>query len=89
MKPLQIGLLGLGTVGGSTYQVLQRNKAQIQRRLGRSVLITMVADLDVVKAKSLVDADCQVVSDARCGYDHHPGRGTSPVLRLHAAQNSG
>jgi len=64
MRPLQIGLLGIGTVGNGTYQVLQRNKLQIERRLGRSLHISMVADLDVAKARAQVDQDCEVVSDA-------------------------
>ena len=64
MRPLQIGLLGMGTVGNGTYQVLQRNKLQIERRLGRSMHISMVADLDVAKARAQVDQDCEVVSDA-------------------------
>ena len=64
MKPLQIGLLGMGTVGNGTYRVLQRNKLQIERRLGRSLHISMVADLDVAKARAQVGQDCQVVSDA-------------------------
>ena len=57
MRPLQIGLLGMGTVGNGTYQVLQRNKLQIERRLGRSMHISMVADLDVAKARAQVDQD--------------------------------
>ena len=64
MRPLQIGLLGMGTVGNGTYQVLQRNKLQIERRLGRSLHVSMVADLDVAKARAQVDQDCEVVSDA-------------------------
>ena len=64
MKALQIGLLGMGTVGQGTYQVIARNQEHIQRRLGRGVHISMVADLDTAKAQSLVTADCQVVSDA-------------------------
>jgi hypothetical protein len=64
MKFLQIGLLGLGTVGQGTYQVIARNQEQIQRRLGRGVHISMVADLDTAKAQAFVQSDCQVVSDA-------------------------
>ena len=64
MRPLQIGLLGMGTVGNGTYQVLQRNKLQIERRLGRSIHISMVADLDAAKARAQVGQDCEVVSDA-------------------------
>ena len=64
MKPVQIGLLGLGTVGMGTYQVLKRNQDEIIRRTGRGLVISMVADLDVDRAKKVVDADCKVVSDA-------------------------
>ena len=46
MKPIQVGLLGIGTVGGGTFAVLQRNQEEIQRRAGRPIRITMVADLD-------------------------------------------
>jgi homoserine dehydrogenase len=64
LKPLQIGLIGFGTVGSSTYQLLIRNQDQIQRRLGRRLVISMVADLDTAKVKAVVGNDCQVVSDA-------------------------
>ena len=63
LKPLQIGLIGFGTVGCSTYQLLIRNQDQIQRRLGRPLVISMVADLDTAKVKAVVGNDCQVVSD--------------------------
>jgi len=65
MKPIQVGLLGLGTVGSGTYEVLKRNQAEIQRRLGRPAVISMVADLDTAKARALVGSECQVVSDAK------------------------
>lgn len=65
MKPMNVGLLGIGTVGLGTYQVLNRNQEEIQRRAGRHIHISMVADLDIERAKSLVDSDCNVVSDAR------------------------
>jgi homoserine dehydrogenase len=64
LKPLQIGLVGFGTVGSGTYQLLKRNQHQIERRLGRALRISMVADLNTEKVKSVVDADCTVVSDA-------------------------
>jgi len=65
MKPIQVGLLGIGTVGSGTFEVLQRNQAEIQRRAGRGIAITMVADLDVARAQSIVGPDVQVVNDAR------------------------
>ena len=65
MKPIQVGLLGMGTVGSGTFNVLRRNQEEIQRRAGRGIEITMVADLDVAKAQALVGPQIKVVSDAR------------------------
>ena len=65
MKPIKVGLLGIGTVGSGTFNVLQRNQGEIQRRAGRGIEITMVADLNVARAKELVGEGVQVVSDAR------------------------
>jgi homoserine dehydrogenase len=65
MKPIQVGLLGIGTVGSGTYNVLKRNQEEIKRRAGRGIEITMVADLDVARAKSVVGEGVQVVNDAR------------------------
>ena len=65
MKPIQVGLLGLGTVGSGTFEVLRRNQEEIQRRAGRPIHIAMVADLDVARAQSIVGDQAQVVADAR------------------------
>ena len=65
MKPIQVGLLGIGTVGSGTFNVLRRNQEEIQRRAGRGIEITMVADLDVARAQAVVGQDVKVVSDAR------------------------
>ena len=65
MKPIQIGLLGMGTVGSGTFNVLQRNQEEIKRRAGRAIEISMVADLDVAKAQALCGSPVKVVSDAR------------------------
>ena len=65
MKPIQVGLLGIGTVGSGTFNVLKRNAQEIQRRAGRGIEITMVADLDVARAKAAVGEGVQVVDDAR------------------------
>ncbi len=65
MKPIQVGLLGIGVVGAGTFNVLKRNQEEIQRRAGRGIEITMVADLDVARAKSIVGEGVQVVGDAR------------------------
>ena len=65
MNPIQVGLMGMGTVGIGTFNVLQRNQAEIKRRAGRGIEITMVADLDVAKAQSLSGPHVKVVSDAK------------------------
>ena len=65
IKPIQVGLLGIGTVGSGTFKVLTRNQEEIQRRAGRPIHITMVADLDVARAKGIVGDTVRVVGDAR------------------------
>ena len=64
-KPIQVGLLGIGTVGGGTFEVLRRNHEEIRRRAGRDIRITMVADLDTERARRIVGDGVRVVSDAR------------------------
>ena len=65
MKAIQVGLLGIGTVGSGVFNVLKRNQHEILRRAGRGIEITMVADLDTARAQSLVGPGVQVVNDAR------------------------
>jgi homoserine dehydrogenase len=65
MNPIKVGLLGIGTVGSGTFQVLRRNQAEIRGRAGRGIEIAMVADLDVERARSIVGDACPVVADAR------------------------
>ncbi len=65
MKPIQVGLLGIGTVGSGVFNVLQRNQAEIMRRAGRGIEVTMVADLDTARAQQVVGSQAQVVNDAR------------------------
>ena len=65
MKAIQVGLLGIGTVGSGSFNVLKRNQEEIKRRAGRGIEITMVADLDVARAQSVVGPGVKVVNDAR------------------------
>jgi homoserine dehydrogenase len=65
MKPIQVGLLGIGTVGSGVFNVLNRNQNEIQRRAGRGIDITMVADLDIARAQAVVGPHVKVVNDAR------------------------
>ncbi|MEH3087841.1 MAG: homoserine dehydrogenase [Xylophilus ampelinus] len=67
MKPIQVGLLGAGTVGSGTFNVLRRNQEEIRRRAGRGIEIAMVADLDADRARTLVGGapGVRIVQDAR------------------------
>ena len=51
MKPVKVGVLGLGTVGGGTVNVLKRNVAEIARRAGREIVITRASAKDLNKAR--------------------------------------
>ncbi len=51
MKPVKVGILGLGTVGGGTVNVLKRNAAEIARRAGRDIIITRASAKDLSKAR--------------------------------------
>ncbi len=64
MKPINVGLLGIGTVGGGTFSVLERNRAEISRRAGRAIAITVVADKDLARANSIVAGRARVIDDA-------------------------
>ena len=65
MKPIQVGLLGIGTVGSGVFTVLARNQEEIKRRAGRGIRIHTVADLNTQRAQELVKGLAEVVDDAR------------------------
>ncbi len=65
MKAIQVGVMGLGTVGGGVFEVLRRNQEEIRRRAGRGIEVTMVSRRDVAKARAMVGDAAQVVADPR------------------------
>ncbi|MDP3625502.1 MAG: homoserine dehydrogenase, partial [Hydrogenophaga sp.] len=65
MKPIKVGLLGMGTVGSGVFTVLKRNQEEILRRAGRGIEIAMVADLDTARAQAAAGPGITVVDDAR------------------------
>src|SRR5215210_8191894 len=54
MKTINVGLLGIGTVGGGAWTVLRRNQEEIGRRAGSAITMKMVADKDIEKVRSIV-----------------------------------
>lgn len=70
MKPIKIGLLGLGTVGSGTFNVLQRNQEEIMRRAGRSIEISMAAVRNVERAKGITKGEVELVTDGNLVVDN-------------------
>lgn len=64
MNPIQVGLLGIGTVGGGVFRVLRRNQEEILRRAGRGIEIAVVADKAVDRAREIVGDAARVTDDA-------------------------
>jgi homoserine dehydrogenase len=63
-RPIRVGLLGIGTVGSGTWEVLARNADEIQRRAGRAIRITRVADTALERARALTGTRARVTADA-------------------------
>ncbi len=64
MKPVKVGLLGLGTVGGGTATVLKRNAEEIARRAGRGIEIDFIATLEPERAPELGVENIRLTKDA-------------------------
>ncbi len=64
MKPIRVGLLGLGVVGGGTIEVLRRNREEIARRAGREILITHATAKNLDKPRDFALDGIELVADA-------------------------
>ena len=64
MKPIQVGLLGLGTVGSGTIEVLRRNREEIARRAGRDIVITVASARDLKKERAVSLDGIEIVATA-------------------------
>jgi len=62
MKPIKVGLLGAGNVGGGTFDVLERNQEEIRRRAGRGIEIVAVSARNLERAKSRTGGKVKVVA---------------------------
>jgi homoserine dehydrogenase len=63
MKPIYVGLLGTGTVGGGTYTVLSRNREEIARRAGREIVVKIGSARDLEKARKAVGTEVELTAD--------------------------
>ncbi|MCX8566543.1 MAG: homoserine dehydrogenase [Glomeribacter sp. 1016415] len=63
METIKTGLLGFGTVGQSTFAVLQRNQGEISRRAGRGIEIKRIAVRDNNKARAVLGETDAVLLD--------------------------
>ena len=64
LRPINVGLLGIGIVGGGTFAVLSRNQEEIERRAGCAIMMRMVADKELEKARRIVGGRASVTGDA-------------------------
>ena len=63
MKPVKLGLLGVGTVGASTAMVLKNNAAEIARRAGRKIEIIQASRRSVAAGMPAGSGDISLVED--------------------------
>ena len=63
MKPIKVGLLGIGNVGVGTYNVLKRNQEEIRRRAGRGIEVVAVSARNLERARERVNNEVPVVAD--------------------------
>jgi homoserine dehydrogenase len=90
MKPINVGLLGLGTVGGGTLTVLRRNAGEITRRAGREIRVVMAAVRNVERARRQYGGEGLAITDDAMAVVNHPDidivveliGGTSPAREL-------
>lgn len=70
MKPIKVGLLGIGNVGSGTFNVLKRNQEEIVRRAGRPIEVVIVAARNLDRARQLTNNDVEVVGDPNLVVNH-------------------
>ena len=63
-QPIKVGLIGLGTVGQGVVSVLRENAREIERRVGRPVVVTHASARDITKARPITMEGITLVADA-------------------------
>ena len=63
LRPLRVGMIGIGTVGAGTFRVLARNQAQIAGRAGRPIEPVMVAARNLARAARIVGGAVELTDD--------------------------
>ena len=63
LRPLRVGMIGMGTVGAGTFRVLARNQAQIAGRAGRGIAVVVVAARNLARAAGVVGKDVALTND--------------------------
>ncbi|BEP94327.1 homoserine dehydrogenase [Acidovorax sp. A79] len=63
MRPLRVGMIGIGTVGAGTFRVLARNQALIAGRAGRGIKMVVVCARSLARAMSVVGKDVALTND--------------------------
>jgi homoserine dehydrogenase len=64
MKPVRVGLIGLGTVGQGVIKVLRENAEEITRRVGRPVVVTHASARDLSRQRSVDLTGVQLTTDS-------------------------
>jgi len=64
MKNLNIGILGLGTVGTGVFRLVNQNEALLSRRLGQALRIKKIADIDIKSDRGIPIPENLLTTDA-------------------------
>ncbi len=64
MKSIGVGILGFGTVGAGVAQGLLKNRALLERRLGATVELRAIADLDITTDRGVAIDSKLLTTDA-------------------------
>ncbi len=63
--PVEVGLIGFGTIGTGVVRVLRAHRAEIARRTGRPIDVVAIADLDLTTDRGIPVAPARLTNDAR------------------------